>query len=579
MSVADKLLQVNQVKQDIKTAIETKGVPMTNVAFTEYANKILDIVGVVDEYFYYSKAYYTITNNATLFSNAWQDMKDSETVLFDIPLTLAAANQEMGGMTIDLYVGTNGQLQALYDACANETIPPPIDSNTRDVYYVNNVATYYAGDVSGLVGFPIPLYNFGDFNENDNNSFLIGDLTPLSMGLGLVLAKIAGVSIPNNNIVIQQGVKFGGIGSGIIIPDSVTSIGDEAFYNWQSNNQPLVIPNSVTSIGESAFYGWQSNNQPLVIPDSVTSIERNAFAYWESNNQPLVIPNSVTSIGDYTFRYWSSNNQPLVIPDSVTSIGESAFYGWESNNHPLVIPNSVTSISSYAFQDWEANNHPLVIPDSVTSIGNWAFYYWASNNQPLVIPDSVTSIGDSAFWNWSSNNQPLVIPDSVTSIGISAFGNWESNNQPLVIPDSVTSIEDYAFWNWASNNHPLVIPDSVTSIGESAFYGWESNNQPLVIPESVTSIGNFAFADWSSNTHPLIIPSSVTSIGGQAFYNWQLVPYVEIQAITPPTLASITAFGNQNNAPIYVPDESVEAYKTATNWVYLADRIFSINDK
>ena len=74
MSVADKLLQVNQVKQDIKTAIETKGIPMTNVAFTEYANKILDISGgggEVDEYFYYSKAYYTITNNATIFENAW----------------------------------------------------------------------------------------------------------------------------------------------------------------------------------------------------------------------------------------------------------------------------------------------------------------------------------------------------------------------------------------------------------------------------------------------------------------------------------------------------------------------------
>src|SRR5678816_1084461 len=154
MSVADKLLQVNQVKQDIKTAIETKGIPMSNVAFTEYANKILDISGgggVVDEYFYYSKAYYTITNNATIFSNAWQDMKDSETVLFDIPLTLVAPNQEMGGMVIDIYVGTNGQLQALYDACANGTIPP------NDIYFVNNVATYYGGDMSGVVGFPIPL--------------------------------------------------------------------------------------------------------------------------------------------------------------------------------------------------------------------------------------------------------------------------------------------------------------------------------------------------------------------------------------------------------------------------------------
>jgi hypothetical protein len=364
MSVADKLLQLNQVKQDIKEAIETKGVPMTDVAFTEYANKILDISdgGEVDEYFYYSKAYYTITNNATLFENAWQDMKDSETVLFNIPLMLAAPNQEIEGFTIDLYVGTNGQLQALYDACANETIPPPIDSQTRDVYYVNDVATFYAGDVSGLIDFPIPIYMFGNFNANENISFIIVDLTPLSMGLGLILAKNVNVSIPNNNIVIQQGFEFENE-SGIIIPESVTSIGNYAFYNWQSNNQPLVIPDSVTSIG------------------------------------------------------------------------------------------------NYAFSDWTSNNHPLVIPNSVTSVGEYAFY------------------------------------------------------------------------------------------------------------------------DWASNTHPLVIPDGVTSIGIGAFMDWQSVPYVEIQAITPPTLVNANAFGNQNNAPIYVPHASVTAYKTATNWVDLANRIFSINDK
>ncbi len=413
MSVADKLLQVNQVKQDIKTAIETKGVPMTDVAFTEYANKILDISGgggVVDEYFYYSKAYYTITNNATLFENAWQDMEDSESVLFDIPLTLAAPNQEMGGMTIDLYVGTNGQLQALYDACVNETIPPPINIENCDVYYVNNVATYYWGDISGDVGFPIPLYSFGTFNVDDNASFIITDLTPLEMGLGLVLAKIVNVSIPNNNIVIQQGFEFENE-SGIIISDSVTTIGERAFNGWTSNNQPLVIPNSVTTIGERAFYSW------------------------ESNNLPLVIPNSVTTIGEYAFYSWQSNNQPLVIPNSVTSIGK------------------------------------------------------------------------------------------------------------------------YAFYNWISNNQPLIISNSVISIGEYAFHSWESNNQPLVIPNSVTSIGKYAFYDWSK------------------------VQYVEIRATIPPTLASFFAFDNQNNAPIYVPNASVLAYKNATNWVNLASRIFSINDK
>lgn len=445
MSIADKLLQVNQVKQDIKTAIETKGIPMTNVAFTEYANKILDISGgggVVDEYFYYSKAYYTITNNSTLFSNAWQDMKDSETVLFDIPLMLAAPNQEMGGMTIDIYVGTNGQLQALYDACANETIPPPPPPNpydispvAQDVYYVNNVATIYWGDVSGEGSFPIPLYMFSNFLDSaDDASFIVGDLTPLEMGLGLVLAKNANVSIPNNNIVIQQGFE-------------------------------------------------RENENGIIISDSVTDIKSYAFFLWNSNNKPLIIPNSVTSIGNYAFTWWISNT------------------------HPLVIPNSVTSIEGYAF------------------------YGWSTNNQPLIIPDSVTSIGDGAFGNWLQNKHSLVIPNSVTSIGASVFGYWQTNNQPLVIPSSVTSI------------------------------------------------GYGAFRNWSSNTHPLVIPSSVTTIGAIAFQNWTLVPYIEIHATTPPTLGGTDAFGNQNNAPIYVPNESVAAYKAATNWVDLADRIFSINDK
>jgi hypothetical protein len=163
------------------------------------------------------------------------------------------------------------------------------------------------------------------------------------------------------------------------------------------------------------------------------------------------------------------------------------------------------------------------------------------------------------------NESGIIIPDSVTSIGRYAFYNRTSNNQPLIIPDSVTSIEDRAFYNWLSNNQPLVIPNSVTSIYYAAFSGWSSNNHPLVIPNSVTSIGDSAFRNWSSNTHPLIIPNSVTSIGIAAFYGWILVPYIEIQATTPPTLANTNAFNNQNDAPIYVPDESVEAYKEATN--------------
>ena len=206
------------------------------------------------------------------------------------------------------------------------------------------------------------------------------------------------------------------------------------------------------------------------------------------------------------------------------ALGKSTLFSnaWE---HSL----TVNTVNKANYPNGEIDG--VIIPNSVTSIGEWAFRAWSSNNQPLVIPNSVTSIGDQAFYYWTSNNQPLVIPNSVTSIG------------------------DGAFSQWTSNTHPLVIPNSVTSIKASAFYYWTSNNQPLVIPNGVTSIGNSAFS------------------------NWSLVPYVEMKRTTPPTLSNKSAFDYQGIAPIYVPDASVTAYKTATNWTALASRIFSINDK
>ncbi|HHU81277.1 MAG TPA: leucine-rich repeat domain-containing protein [Acholeplasmataceae bacterium] len=160
--------------------------------------------------------------------------------------------------------------------------------------------------------------------------------------------------------------------------------------------------------------------------------------------------------------------------------------------------------------------------------------------------------------------------------GTAQYPNGETEG--VIIPQGVTSIGSYAFYNWGVNNQPLVIPNSVTTIGRSAFGVWQANNQPLVIPDSVTSIEQYAFYLWQSNNQPLVIPDSVTSIGSNSFSGWYLVPYIEIQAITPPTLASSDAFNNQNDAPIYVPNNSVEAYKTATNWVNLASRIFPISD-
>jgi len=111
---------------------------------------------------------------------------------------------------------------------------------------------------------------------------------------------------------------------GVVIPDSVTSIGNNAFYGWSSATS-LVIPDSVTSIGNYAFYGWSSATS-LVIPDSVTSIGNNAFYGWSSATS-LVIPDSVTSIGNYAFQNWSSCNDIYSHRTTPATAGTSAFAG------------------------------------------------------------------------------------------------------------------------------------------------------------------------------------------------------------------------------------------------------------
>ena len=107
-----------------------------------------------------------------------------------------------------------------------------------------------------------------------------------------------------------------------VISNSVTSIGDSAFYDSRSLSN-IVIPNSVTSIGDSAFEGCNSLGS-LVIPNSVTNIGKGAFK-WCKSLAEVVIPNSVTNIGEFAFCGCSSLAE-VVIPNSVTNIGKGTFY-------------------------------------------------------------------------------------------------------------------------------------------------------------------------------------------------------------------------------------------------------------
>ena len=293
-------------------------------------------------------------------------------------------------------------------------------------------------------------------------------------------------------------------------------------YTFQSGDLYYNIRSKNTVEVTYQEYGSTANYQGLTtaaIPESVTY---GGTTY------------SVTSIGEKAFKYCSSLTS-ITIPNSVTSIGESAFSGC-STLTSITIPNSVTSIGSSAFENCS----------SLTSI---------------TIPNSVTSIGDYTFRSCSALTS-ITIPNSVTSIGQEAFGRCSSLTS-ITIPNSVTSIGEEAF-RYCSALTSITIPNSVTSIGRYAFEGCSSLTS-ITIPESVTSIGFAAFGNCSSLTS-LTIGNSVTSIGDYAFGGRSSLTQITCLAPTPPTCGDDCFYNVPRTIPLYVPAESVEAYKAAETW-------------
>ena len=352
-----------------------------------------------------------------------------------------------------------------------------------------------------------------------------------------------------------------------IIPNSVTSIENDAFYNCRSLTS-VKIPNSVTSIGDYAFHGC-SGLKSIEIPNSVTSIGNWVFEDC-SNIRSVTIPNSVTSIG-YSAFAGCSGLTSVTIPNSVTSIGGWAFSGCSGLTR-VEIPDSVTEIGSSAFKNCfglpiednlryadtylvEAVDKSLLsctIREGTKWIGSGAFEN-CSSLRTVTIPNSLICIGCAAFSNCIGLAK-IEIPNSVCIIEGFAFQNC-SDLTSVEIPDSVTEIECFAFDD-CSSLKSINIPSSVTSIELGAFSSCHSLTK-IRIPNSVTSIKQDAFN--CSGLTSVVIPDGITSIGKSAFYKCRSLTSVKI----PNSVTSIGdyAFDNcKNLTEISVPLEQEERF-------------------
>lgn len=293
----------------------------------------------------------------------------------------------------------------------------------------------------------------------------------------------------------------GGKYGSLLIPNSVTSIADRAFFSC-THVTDVAIPSSVTSIGDRAFAGC-TGLRDVIIPNSVTSIGDSAFAAC-SGLSDVTIPNSVTSIGDETFSNCISLTR-VTIPGSVITIGYSAFRDCTGLKR-VTISDGVKSIGFHAF-----NNCCFLsivdIPQSVNSIASQAFLRCASLTSFVVdeanmLYSSVDGVlfdkGQTTLIQCpGAKSGDYLIPNSVKSIGLLAF-ELCSHLTSVTIPNSVTSIGNAAFYN-CFGLMKVTISDSVTTIGESAF-GYCTSLTKVTIPKSVTSLGNGTFNECNNLT-------------------------------------------------------------------------------
>ena len=230
------------------------------------------------------------------------------------------------------------------------------------------------------------------------------------------------------------------------------------------------------------------------------------------------------------------------------------------------MPNYNSSASSPWLIDSEKIKK-VVIEDGVTSIGN-CFFYWCTSLTSITIPNSVMSIGNYAFYKCKSLTS-ITIPNSVTSIGEFAFSNCtsltsitvEKGNSKYDSRDNCNAIIETNTNKLIAGCKNTTISNSVTSIGNYAFYGC-SGLTSITIPNSVTSIGESAFKSCSSLTS-ITIPNSVTSIGERAFSYCSGLTSITFNGSTPPEFGEYVFKYVKNSIPVYVPANSIEAYKNA----------------
>ncbi len=297
----------------------------------------------------------------------------------------------------------------------------------------------------------------------------------------------------------------------ITIPASVTSIGYWAFINCiglesisvASDNTIYDSRDNCNAIIEKATNTLIAGCKNTMIPNTVTSIGDYAFYSCEELKE-ITIPASVTRIANHAFEFCTSLTTVFMQPTTPPTLGNLIFDNCDDLANIYVLGTGAMADYSYSNRPWYNYLNDITTVDiraGVTSIGDWAFNT-CDHLTSINIPASVTSIGDAAFLNCYG----------LESISV-AEGNtvYDSRNDCNALIETASNTLIQGCKN-------TVIPNTVTSIGDVAFLGCEGLTS-ITIPASVTHIANHAFEFCTSLTTVFMQPTTPPTLGNHVFDN------------------------------------------------------------
>lgn len=318
-----------------------------------------------------------------------------------------------------------------------------------------------------------------------------------------------------------------------IIPDSVTEIGQYAFYDtalWNESSETRGVVYAgdwVVGFNDKIF-----NSSTITLSSNVKGIANYAFLNCEklrtviglnevkrfgvgvfmicTNLSSVTLNRNLKTIPEAMF-YRCESLFSVSFPSSLESIGTEAFAGCRTLNSINLSDTQITEINSGTFMYCE-NAKAVTFNNKIKKIGDYAFYHCESLSE-VKVPDSVKYIGGRAF-SHCTNLSELDFGNGVSYVGMYAFDACDSL-ETVTLPDSLQVLDGYAFYK-CSKLENVEFGSGLEFIGNGAFYN-NSLLQSANLPQSVKTIGALAFKG-CINLNSIVLGENVEWVGSNAFY-------------------------------------------------------------